>query len=220
MPTLYEILGAPADSTDDELRQAYRRAARRLHPDVNPDTDTDAMLQLNRAWAVLGVPARRRWYDRSLESPDPGGTEPPGEPADGAGSGAEGDGDPGVPPLLRFLRPSVIILAVLVVIFLVTAYAGPRASDRSPAGSPSTSTPVVPAAGGAPAGSLPDGTGAARLVGQCLRLAPGYDAVVSCSTANDGRVQAVADAAGGCPPATRAYRLTAVAQILCLDPNV
>jgi curved DNA-binding protein CbpA len=202
-----------------------------LHPDVNPDADADAMLRLNRAWAVLGVPARRRSYDRSLESPFPGGIEPSARPAEGPGDETGPGEDPGVPPLARFLRPSVVIIAVLLVIFLVTAYAGPGPGGRNPTGPPSSSLPVPTPAGagstgagtspgaGAPSGAFPGGTDPARLVGQCLRLAAGFDAVVSCSTANDGRVQAVADAAGACPPATRAYRLAAVAPWLCLDPN-
>jgi hypothetical protein len=228
MATLYEILGAPADASDDQLRQAYRRAARRLHPDVNPEVDADAMLQLNRAWAVLGVPDRRRSYDRSLQGPGPGPVE--GEVTDGSAggpaAGPDASEDPRLPPLARVLRPSAVIIAVLLVIFLVTAYAGPRPGGRTPSDPPPSSLPVTPPAGAGtapagavPVGTLPGGTDPARLVGRCLRVAPGYDAVVSCSSANDGLVVTVASGAGACPPATRAYRLTGVGQIVCLDPN-
>ena len=72
--TLYEVLGASRDASEDDLRRAYRAAARELHPDVNPDAATsDAMRRLNAAWAVLGNPDRRREYDRG-DGPGAGGT--------------------------------------------------------------------------------------------------------------------------------------------------
>ena len=245
MPTLYEILGAPTHASADELRRAYHRAARRLHPDVNPDVDADAMRQLNQAWAVLGAPASRLSYDRSLRRGVAGGiaaAEQPQQPEQSTGGRIDGGQDPAIPTLARVLRPSVVIIAVLLVIFLVTAYAGPGPSDRSPATIPSTPSPSAVPAGapaptgptgpvasppeeattapaGVPLGPLPEGTSAARLVGQCLQIVPSYDAVVSCSTANNGRVVTVADAVNGCPPATRAYRLTSLSQIVCLGPS-
>ena len=78
MSSLYGLLGVPPDASADEIRRAYYRAARQLHPDVNPDADAAAaMRRLNDAWAVLGDPAARRSHGsvrsirhaRSLRSP-------------------------------------------------------------------------------------------------------------------------------------------------------
>jgi hypothetical protein len=125
------------------------------------------------------------------------------------------------------------VIAVLLIIFLVTAYAGPGPSDRSPLTVPTTA-PAAPAGavsgagdatgtGVAPAGGLAGpasgGTGASRLVGQCLKVLPSSDSVVPCATANDGRVIAQVEAGDECPATTRPYRLIARDQIVCLDPS-
>lgn len=60
----YEVLGLTARATADEVRAAYRRAARDNHPDAGGDSR--AMSEINAAWRVLGDPARRAAYDREL----------------------------------------------------------------------------------------------------------------------------------------------------------
>jgi len=51
------------DATTEQLRDAYRRAARRHHPDA-PGGDAHTMAAVNEAWRVLGDPGTRLDYDR------------------------------------------------------------------------------------------------------------------------------------------------------------
>ncbi len=62
----YEILGTKKTATEDEIKNAYRKLARKLHPDLNP-TDKDAnkkFQQLNEANEVLSDPIKRKKYDQ------------------------------------------------------------------------------------------------------------------------------------------------------------
>lgn len=62
----YKVLGLSKTATEDEIKKAYRKMARKLHPDLNPD-DTDAQAkfqQLNEANEVLSNPENRKKYDK------------------------------------------------------------------------------------------------------------------------------------------------------------
>jgi hypothetical protein len=59
--TPYEVLGVPASADDEELRRAYRRAARESHPDLGGDARRFRQVQV--AWERIGTPAARRAYD-------------------------------------------------------------------------------------------------------------------------------------------------------------
>ncbi len=61
----FAILGVSPEATEAEVRQAYRRLARRYHPDLNPDEpEGEARLkELNEAYEVLSDPTRRAAYE-------------------------------------------------------------------------------------------------------------------------------------------------------------
>lgn len=61
----YELLGIRRDATQDDVKRAYRKRARELHPDTNPD-DPEAeakFKEITRAYETLSDPERRRRYD-------------------------------------------------------------------------------------------------------------------------------------------------------------
>jgi len=80
---LYVVLGVPQEASPDDIRRAYKRLARRYHPDINPGDRVAAgrFEEILRAYETLIDPARRSRYDDGDES----------VPAEAArGSGFEG----------------------------------------------------------------------------------------------------------------------------------
>jgi curved DNA-binding protein len=61
----YSTLGTAKTATDKEIKQAYRKLARKHHPDVNPgDKAAESRFkEINEAYEVLGDPAKRKKYD-------------------------------------------------------------------------------------------------------------------------------------------------------------
>ena len=61
----YATLGVTKASTEKEIKQAFRKLARKYHPDINPgDKRAEARFkEINEAYEVLGDPARRKKYD-------------------------------------------------------------------------------------------------------------------------------------------------------------
>src|SRR5260221_11548468 len=62
----YKILGVSKSATEEEIKKAYRKLARKLHPDLNPN-DKEAhkkFQQINEANEVLSDPEKRKKYDQ------------------------------------------------------------------------------------------------------------------------------------------------------------
>src|SRR5215831_14027825 len=107
----YKILGVKKDAKPEEIKKAYRRLARKYHPDVNPGDKAaeDRFKQMSEAFDVLSDPKKRKVYDRfgqysdnlanAAEAGGAGSSYPRGAPFDLSGfdfgGGAAGQGSTG-----------------------------------------------------------------------------------------------------------------------------
>lgn len=64
MPNPYDVLGVARDADQDTIRKAYRKLARRYHPDVNKSPGAEQKFkEINAAYDVVGDPDKRKLYD-------------------------------------------------------------------------------------------------------------------------------------------------------------
>src|SRR5438270_2885581 len=82
----YEALAVSRTATEDEIRKAYRKLARKHHPDLNPGdkASEDRFKKVQEAYDVLSDPKKRQIYDQHGFFSD---NIPPGGPGGGFGRG-------------------------------------------------------------------------------------------------------------------------------------
>jgi curved DNA-binding protein len=63
----YRILGVPHTASQEEIRSAYHRLARRYHPDLNTEWNAEARMRALNGYEILSDPHRHRRPDRSYK---------------------------------------------------------------------------------------------------------------------------------------------------------
>ena len=79
----YAVLGVPRGASREEIARAYRRLAKRFHPDADIAAPNTSMVRINEAWGVLSDAARRARWDRAhtIVQPAPWAPRAPVDPA-------------------------------------------------------------------------------------------------------------------------------------------
>lgn len=207
--THYETLGVDPAASPDRIRAAYRDRARLHHPDHDPEPDrratSDAMAAVNEAYRVLGDPARRFEYDRSLRLHG-SAVGPARHVPDGADDHDDADGAEFVPPTPA---PS-------------------RLMPAGPAKVPWKLMAVMAVAGSAlilfaasfndpPSTEVPDGI---LRVGSCVAVEQNYDVrEVSCTGTDDLVVDLVIPTDATCPVGLGTYRDRLGLGTVCIEAD-
>lgn len=220
MATHYEILGVDPDASHDELKRAYLELALRYHPDRQTGADEAAlersswrMREVNEAWQVLQSPGRRARYDDELAAErrrrettvrHQGRSWTPAEGADDDDLPSPAPaGPPGPAPRTSPVRsarggfrpflPLIVLGVILVLVLVVTAYAGPGEEDPDV----ETTDEFAP--------------------GTCVQVySDGEAEAVSCSGPSTGRVVSSVSELLTCPPESVAVPIVG-AKVLCVE---
>jgi DnaJ-class molecular chaperone len=72
MKKYYDVLGLPKHSTIMEVKRAYRKLSKKLHPDMNPDPEAhEQFIKIQEAYEYLSDPVRKHKYDIKIEKITP-----------------------------------------------------------------------------------------------------------------------------------------------------
>jgi len=107
----YKVLQVDAEAEDEVIQAAYRRLARKYHPDLAVGPEAAArMAAINAAWALIGEPAARAAYDRSRAAADQqaGGAARSAQPGSPQGSRGPQPGSPGLSSAPRERPPDTV----------------------------------------------------------------------------------------------------------------
>ena len=94
----YEVLGVSKNASEDEIKKAYRKTAKKYHPDLNPDDPTaeEKFKECNEAYEVLSDPDKKAKYDQfGFAGVDPNYGAGQGGYGGAGGFGFDGDIDLG-----------------------------------------------------------------------------------------------------------------------------
>jgi molecular chaperone DnaJ len=193
----YSVLGVRADATADEIRDAYRSMARRLHPDhAEGEALGDRMARLNEAYYVLRDPGRRAIYDAARRPVSPFASHPTATPAAPPAS----DRDPrypfvSPPERARFPWRWVVIFAAVGSLLVggLSVFVGPEKQPK------------------------PDNL---LQVGSCVAIEVNGDArETPCTPGDDLVVQELIPFDETCPYGTRGHRDRQGLGIACIAPS-